>query len=108
MQYYNSIEIIDLKAGSKEKITIDEDQNANNRFSFICDDEHIYVSYGVRNTDGSIVTDVESDKNGVWRINISTKQKEKISPVVFSALFLYDGDLLLGYVDGKIQQVNKN
>ena len=46
--------------------------------------------------------------NSIEIIDLKTVSKEKISPVVFSALFLYDGDLLLGYVDGKIQQVNKN
>lgn len=91
----NELELVDLYTGNTRSVVIYEACRTA-KTSFICDDQSIFVSFQAIKYDGSIVTDVSTEGNGVWYINPETLEKKKICDRYFSRLYLFNGDVLLG------------
>ena len=95
---------ISMETGKTERLSIVENAGANDRAYLICDETQIFFSYHATRTNGSIVTDIESENNGVWQINAETKEVRKISDTYFHSLYLCDG-ILWGVSDGEISRI---
>lgn len=103
----NELELVDLYTGNTRSVVIHESCRFA-KTAFICDDQSIFVSVQSIRYDGSIVTEVSSEGNGVWFINPETLEKKKICDRYFSRLYLFNGDILLGIDDthGDVYQIS--
>jgi len=110
----NELKFLNLTDKSIKTVSIVESQYANNRISYICDDNNVFLSFQATKTNGSIVTDIKDENNGVWAINTLTFEKSKLCSDVFDRLYLFDGEWLFGTknnslyrIDIKTKQVTK-
>ena len=103
---YNELRFVDLATGKTEAVRLANDNYANNRVNFICDDSRLFVSFQATTTNGSIVTDVQNTSNGVWFIDPKTKEMEKLCDDVFEQLYLFDANQLFGVKNDHLFQIN--
>ncbi len=100
----NKLVFVSMTTGETECFPIVEDALAVDRVYLICDETQIFVSYHAAKADGSIVTDIESENNGVWQITPDSKEVRKVSDTCFDSLYLCDGELW-GVLDGKPSRI---
>ena len=97
--------ILDTATGEKRTISIQEGTYSNNRIHFVCDDTRTFVSFQATQTNGSVVTDRDSELNGVWQIDIDTQTKRKVCDTYFESLYLCDG-VLMGVKDNGLYRID--
>ena len=93
----NGFELLNLQ--TKEFKNLGLDFTAK-KIDFICDENGIYLTLQNVKYNGSLVSDVESEDNGLWKINLETFEKEKILSDVFWDLYLAGNGQLFGTLDG--------
>lgn len=104
----NEIIYTDINTGSRNvKFSLADNNYQNNRISFICDDELLYISFQATITPNSYsVKNVDDPANGLWCYDYSTNQLKKISNDVFEKLYLFENNTLLGVKNNQLQQID--
>ena len=102
----NELKFVDLYTGQIESVRLSDDNYANNRICYICDNDSLFVSFQATKTDGSIVRDIDHPYNGVWSVNLHTKEKKKLIGETFQQLYLFDATLLFGVQDSQLYQIS--
>lgn len=95
----NRFYFVNLTTKEVQIVALVDSMHANDRITYICDDNDLFVSYQATATNGSFVKDVPDDANGVWRVDPQTLEKEKLCDETFESLFLFSNDLLIGARD---------
>ena len=93
------LKLLDLTTLKINDLKID-DFIRGNKIDFVCDENSIYLTFQYVRYNGSLVSDVESEDNGLWKINLETCEKEKILSDVFWDLYLAGNGQLFGTLDG--------
>lgn len=104
-QFGNELHYIALKDGTLRTLVLAEGEEVNNRIRYICDESRLFLSYQATETDGSIVTDVEDEKNGVWQIS-TAGEETKLTDEVFEQLYLFEGNRLFGVRENDLFQID--
>ena len=104
-EFCNVLRYISLVDGDTRTVRIAEGNHVNNRISYICDEERLFVSFQATHTDGSIVTDIQDENNGLWEIG-SDGEKIKLSNQVFEELYLFEGNQLFGVRKNNLYQID--
>lgn len=89
----NSIIFLNIKTGERGSIALSE-RTTQDKIRYILNDDVLYVSYQARKYNGSLVSDLDHEDNGVWKVDLSTREKVKISDKTFDELYLF-GDMLV-------------
>lgn len=101
---HNKLGILDIETLKIDYIKLFEGDYVNNRVTFICDENSLYFSLQHTVTDGSIVKNINQTENGVWKINLKTLEKTKISNETFNELYLFGDNNLFGRKGASIQK----
>lgn len=102
----NELHFVNIYTGITEVVPLVQSNYANNRIHFICDDDQLFVSFQATETNGSLVTDIEHEHNGVWIIDSHTKQLRRICADVFDQLYLFDNNHLFGVKNNQVYQID--
>lgn len=102
----NSLGFLDIESSEIKSFSLTDSQYANHKITFICDDSYVFFSFQATKTNGSIVTDIVDDNNGVWKINPQTLEKEKIVSETFDTLYLFEEKLLFGTKNNMIYKID--
>lgn len=105
-KFAGSMFILDISTGIEERVIINESTYVNDKVRFICNDSHIYVSFQATKTNGSIVQNIDDENNGLWSINPTTLQKNKICSEVFDRLYLFGDNLLFGTINDNLYSID--
>lgn len=100
----NDMVLFDLKEEKETRLSI-SDRTIRDELVYIANNKYIFVSYQSLEYDGSIIKESKHEANGLWRIDLSTMQKEKISDNTFENLFLCGNDFLVGTIQGDVYTV---
>ncbi len=96
----NDLVILSFVTGEKKTVCFDDSEYEGNYLSFICNEEVAYVSFQATKTTKTETVEeihtIKSHKNGVYKVDLKTLQKEKICDEAFDKLFLLDNDKLFG------------
>lgn len=94
---------------TKETVIIRmSDRTAVDDVVCILNNEFAFVSYRALNYNGSLISTAECESNGLWMIDLSTMQKEKISDETFYQLYLYGDDFLVGVNSKGVFRISKD
>ena len=105
-KFAGSMFIFDPESGDEKQVMIGNGTYVNDRISFICNDSNIYVSFQATKTNGSIVQNIDDENNGLWSINPTTLQKNKICSEVFDRLYLFGDNLLFGTINDNLYSID--
>lgn len=97
----NSLVFVNLTSGARNTISISERAHAIDSLVYICNDNHVFVSFQATKTDGSFVSDIDHADNGLYHINPQTRERTKLSSETFDVLYLFSDDILIGNQNGK-------
>ena len=89
----NEIVFYNIKTHKRKTVSIVDDDYANNKISFVCDDNTVFVSFQATKTDGSVVKNADDEHNGLWKIDSTSLSKTKVSSNVYENMFLQDKQL---------------
>lgn len=98
----NGIVFENIHTGKKQSVTVAKREYIRNRIDFICDDKFVYVSYQTTKANGSIVSAIEDEANGLYKIDPQTLAIEKLSSETYDFLYLFDGDQLFANKGNKL------
>lgn len=99
----NSIFFLNINTGEIKNVSLSE-RTIQDYVRYIVNDEVLFVSFQARKYDGSLSFYEGSEDNGVWRIDLKTLDKVKITDQSFDELFLF-GDLLVATKSNKIYSI---
>lgn len=105
-KYCNELVYTNIYTGATESIAFTQDSYANNKINYICDDQHLYVSFQATKTNGSLVRDIDHADNGVWYIDAQRNTPQKLCEEVFQELYLFEGNQLFGVIGNQIYQID--
>lgn len=103
----NALAFYDLNTEKTNVVKISE-RTIQDNFVYAVNDKYAVVSYQALNYNGSLVSTAESESNGLWMIDLSTMQKEKISDETFYELYLYGDDFLVGVNSKGVFHISKD
>ena len=103
----NALMFYDLNSGKTQEVKISDRTTVDN-FVYILNDRYAFVSYQALKYNGSLTSTAESEFNGLWMIDLSTMQKEKISDEIFYELMLYSDDFLVGINSEGVFHISKD
>lgn len=101
----NELRYVDLNTGKADSIPLVNGDYTNHRINFICDDTKVYVVIQFTQTNGSVVTDVDHERNGLWCVDLESKSMTKVGDDVFNRLYLFE-DKLFGENKNQIFQID--
>lgn len=96
---------VNLNSGEVNSLVLD-DIITYGEITWRCSEEFAYFSYLKRKNNKPIYTNQPSPFNGLWRIDHQTFEKEKISDIPFSYLFVVSDEEIYGIYDEGLYKIN--
>ena len=103
---HNVICYVDMQTGATKEVRLIDESYSNHRIQFACDEANTFVSFQGTNTNGSVITDIDHESNGLWVIDAETLMLRKLSDDVFQELYLFNGTRLFGVKDRVLYEID--